>query len=783
VTPDLQKGTELAGRYTLLRRLGTGAHTQTWLASDRMTRASVALKICSSDKLSAAGMRSEWQTSLRLMHANIVRAFEFHDQPDLTFFSLQYVDGADAAVLSGAPPSDILPAMALIADALRYVHGKGLVHHDIKASNILLDRSGVPYLSDFGTAVAVQGTAAGGSQIAASPQSLAGEGAAAADDIFALGGLIYELIAGRSAYSSAHTAEDIQHRQPAPLTASSGEPLSPAVQELVANMMAKEASARPDAAAVVQRLADAGFRGAPVPPSYVSGGTLKGPEIIAAQKTERASRRPVATATVAPGTRTGISSRVMGAGLAILMLLLIGVVFVLPRLVSTPATTLPPAAAYSASDESGEAPVTADDGAKQSGPLPARDARVVARAETDAVLGQLLSRMQTLESRAVQRWGGLRFKQAQQIYSAGDAAYLERDYATAIDRYREALQAIEPLLDEVDAIFAKTYTEAEAALEAANTVDALRLFELAVAMSPGDAGAQAGLQRARNLDSVLSLTEQGLRYERDLELAAARQNFERATDIDPQWQPAKEGLARVVEAMRQRDFATRMTEGLAAIADGQYDAARAAFRMAQALDPASREPADGLLQVEQELRLDQIRGLEQRAVEEKEREAWESVASIYEQILEIDDTLEFAQQGLLAARQMTQLHAQLDTYIADPDALSSPVTMQKATALVVDITRMSSIGPRLADQRDELSRLLKRAATPIRVQLVSDNQTDVSVYKVAKLGSFTSHELNLRPGKYVAVGSRPGFRDVRVEFQVGPEIEARSIAVRCEEAI
>jgi len=783
VTPDLQKGTELAGRYTLLRRLGTGAHTQTWLASDRMTRASVALKICSSDKLSAAGMRSEWQTSLRLMHANIVRAFEFHDQPDLTFFSLQYVDGADAAVLSGAPPSDILPAMALIADALRYVHGKGLVHHDIKASNILLDRSGVPYLSDFGTAVAVQGTAAGGSQIAASPQSLAGEAAAAADDIFALGGLIYELIAGRSAYSSAHTAEDIQHRQPAPLTASSGEPLSPAVQELVANMMAKEASARPDAAAVVQRLADAGFRGAPVPPSYVSGGTLKGPEIIAAQKTERASRRPVATATVAPGTRTGISSRVMGAGLAILMLLLIGVVFVLPRLVSTPATTLPPAAAYSASDESGEAPVTADDGAKQSGPLPARDARVVARAETDAVLGQLLSRMQTLESRAVQRWGGLRFKQAQQIYSAGDAAYLERDYATAIDRYREALQAIEPLLDEVDAIFAKTYTEAEAALEAANTVDALRLFELAVAMSPGDAGAQAGLQRARNLDSVLSLTEQGLRYERDLELAAARQNFERATDIDPQWQPAKEGLARVVEAMRQRDFATRMTEGLAAIADGQYDAARAAFRMAQALDPASREPADGLLQVEQELRLDQIRGLEQRAVEEKEREAWESVASIYEQILEIDDTLEFAQQGLLAARQMTQLHAQLDTYIADPDALSSPVTMQKATALVVDITRMSSIGPRLADQRDELSRLLKRAATPIRVQLVSDNQTDVSVYKVAKLGSFTSHELNLRPGKYVAVGSRPGFRDVRVEFQVGPEIEARSIAVRCEEAI
>ena len=78
---------------------------------------------------------------------------------------------------------------------------------------------------------------------------------------------------------------------------------------------------------------------------------------------------------------------------------------------------------------------------------------------------------------------------------------------------------------------------------------------------------------------------------------------------------------------------------------------------------------------------------------------------------------------------------------------------------------------------------MKRAATPLTVSLVSDNVTDVSIYKVGKLGSFETRQLDLRPGTYVAVGSRPGYRDVRLEFRVAPEIEPQPVVVRCEEAI
>lgn len=779
MTPDLQKGTELADRYTLLRRLGAGAHTQTWLATDRVTRASVALKILSSDRLPADFLRTEWQTSIRLMHAHIVRVFEFHSDPNCTFYSLQYVDGADLSVLSGAPLAHILSPMILIANALQYSHGKGVVHRDIKCSNILLDSNGAPYLSDFGAAALTASKASGGSLIAASPQSITAEAALPSDDIFAFGGLLYALISGQSPYSSDNTSDDIVHKIPAPMTAVSGEPVPVELLSLVASMLEKDAAARPDAATVAARLVAAGFTGAPAPASYIGISKSLGAEIIAASTATPTGKVSRKTKPVSPTTdRPGISPRTLGVSLAVLIAMLIGVVFVLPKTVSTDdAAATPEETAAVVADTDSESPV--EDASR----LPDRDVRVVARSETEKVLGQLLSMMSTLEQRAVQRWGGLRYKQAQDLYAEGDAAYLQRDYATASDRYRDTIEVVEPLLGEVDLVFASTFSEAQAALEAANTPDAIRLFELAVAISPGNAAAQAGYTRARNLDAVLALSEQATTFERDLELAAAQQSFAQAVELDPQWQPAQDGLQRVSAAINQQEFDARMTEGLFAIADGYYDAARAAFRMAKELKPESREPADGLLQVDQEIRLNQISAYELQAQQQEDDELWPLAEATYESLLEIDGNLEFAKQGLQHARQMGALHEQLDEYILKPDSLSAPSTMQKATMMVVDITRMPEIGPRLSAQRDELSRLLKRAATPLQVQLVSDNATDVSIYKVGKLGSFETHELTLRPGTYVAVGSRPGFRDVRLEFLVGPEQEARPIVIRCEEAI
>ena len=785
----LEKGAQLADRYTLVRRLGSGGMSEIWLAQDRRTEKSVALKFLLPELADNTGyrmlLRKEWQLGSRLMHANIVRVFEFHDTDEGPFYSLQYIGGPDIAVLAGEDVEVVLRPIGLIADALRYAHGKNVIHRDTKAANVLLDNRGVPYLIDFGVAARSDQdhAATGGSPIASSPQQLAGEAPRPEDDIYSLGALIYELISGRPPHPG--TADDSVNRDPEPLTAKNGSAVPASIGTLVSQMLARDPSARPDAESVAQRLRDAGFDAGPVPARFVAG--VEDVDVVPIEPTIRPLEHRTYTQPAAsrkPEQRTGMSQRVLAGALAGAFLIFLAIVFVLPKFVgdrggrtSEPVATVPDEETrLPGADEDLPFNENIDDFTK-------RTRQVRAKHDTEQALGELLSKLETLEARAVGRWAGQVYVKAQEVYADGDRAYLQRNYKLAAEKYEEAITIIDPLLDQVDVVFEETMNYGRTALEAGDSVEALRHYELAVAISPGHAEAHNGLTRAKNLDLVMSLTRQGVKLEQDLDLDAARLAFEKALALDAAWQAAVDGLQRVLVASNQMSFDQRMTEGLEALADGDFPTARAAFRTAQALQSDSREPADGLLQVDQGIRLEKIALLERDATMLEGKEQWDDAVQKYNAILEVDPNLDFAHAGLARASGRAALHETLEKYIADPDSLSNPSTMQAATKLLLDIIRMPSVGPRLEDQKNQLSRLLKRATTELTVRLISDNATDVVIFRVGKLGRFDSQEISLRPGSYVAVGSRPGYRDVRLEFKVSPEIALQTIIVRCEEQI
>jgi hypothetical protein len=79
--------------------------------------------------------------------------------------------------------------------------------------------------------------------------------------------------------------------------------------------------------------------------------------------------------------------------------------------------------------------------------------------------------------------------------------------------------------------------------------------------------------------------------------------------------------------------------------------------------------------------------------------------------------------------------------------------------------------------------VLKIAASPVPVRFESDSLTDVVIYKVGRLGLFATRTVDLRPGSYVAVGTRDGYRDARRAFRVAADGTTPPIVVRCEEPI
>jgi hypothetical protein len=791
----LIEGTRLADRYALRKRIGEGGMAELWLARDERADSPVVVKILKASLLERPGQRElfrkEWQTASRLMHAQIVRVFEFHDEGDRPFYAQQYIDGPDLGELGSEELGSVLPAVALIADALRYAHGKGVVHRDIKAGNVLLDQRGAPYLIDFGIADAVSG----GTPASASPQQLSGSRPTPADDIYALGVLLHEIITATPPPAGG---------QPLSLRRQSGEPVPAEVADLVGAMLANDPDDRPDAEEVRDRLAAAGFApaAARLPARLRQRASDTAPDEIRIQSVQPTARAAAAVRRVPADRdeRRGLSPRLVYGGLAVLVALLLGVTFLLPDAVDRDAAQ--EAGGQTAGEAASVATVADDDAdgdtadvAPEAGidggapgfsenlaPSGAAEG-VRAKLAADDALGDLLSQLERLKYRGIERWGGQGYLDALDVYAAGDEAYLNKNYASAADRYARAADMLDPFFDRIDEEFEKAMRGAREAFDRQDAIDAVRLYDLAVAITPGNPDAEQGLERARNLESVLDLMAQGRQFLDELELEAAKLAFEKALDLDPLWEPARQAIAEVSARITQRSFESRMTEGFAALAAQDFATARAAFNAAKTIFPDSPEPRDGLLQLDQEVRLYRIATLESEATAQEASEQWETAVNTYEALLEVDADLAFAQDGLARARGRAALHQRIQGYIDEPDALSDPVNMQQATQLLLDLSRMADSGPRLEDQKEVLARLLKRAATPVTVELVSDNATDVSVYRVGKLGAFQSRELELRPGNYVAVGVRPGYRDVRREFRVAPEVDMQPIVVRCEEPI
>jgi tetratricopeptide (TPR) repeat protein len=790
----LNEGARLADRYTLIRRLGSGGMSEVWLATDQQSDGRVALKLLTGDAVADARQKEllhrEWRIGSRLMHANIIRVFQFHDESEGAFFALQYVGETPLGALSGLDPEVSLPVVGLIADALRYAHGKDVVHRDIKAANVLLDSRGRPYLVDFGVAASVGSDAVSGSgsAIAMSPQQEAGHAAQSADDIFALGVLVHELLTGVP--PGGDSRRDIS------ASLADGTPMPGAVAALLQDMLATDPSRRPDAETVAKRIADAGYPAGPAPARYVAGeGAVD--EVLESVTPATPFRRQ-ATAAPPPEIKaresSGIPPKVLYGGLGAALVIFLAVIFVLPNVVTPDRSVDADAGSGTGESGIGDDAVTESPAIEDADEVRARPSGDTSFSEnlsatggtksaTDDALGDLLSQLERLRYRAIDRWGGQPYLDAVDTYAEGDRAYVDKNYRLAGEKYREASRMLEPFFDQIDKVFDETLAAATEAFEAGDASDAVRLFDLAVSITPGNREAEAGLLRAQNLDSVLSLMEQGIRFESDLELDAAKLAFEKALEIDALWQPAQLALERIKIAINNLSFEQRMTEGFDALGIGDFATARAAFNAAKLLNPDSREPSDGLLQVDQEVRLADIQRLEGEVNAYNLAEEWETSIMVYQDILKIDPDLQFAKEGLATARTRAATHARLQALIDDPDNLSDDANMQSATRLLLDIARIEPMGPRLEDQKNELNRLLKRAATPLRVQLVSDNQTEVSVFKVGRFGNFDTRELELRPGNYVAVGIRPGYRDVRVEFRVAPEIDMQPVVVQCEEAI
>jgi serine/threonine protein kinase len=223
---------ERVGRFLPRARLGSGAFGVVYRAYDPHLERDVALKLTRIESMHGAEELKRYlheaRAAARLRHPRIVPIFEAGRESEYAYIASSYIPGETLAEAMGRgqfDPSEsrrIARIVRDLADALAYAHDLGIVHRDVKPSNVLLDEQGKPHLLDFGLAVRREDPAREG-EIAGTPQYLSpevarGEPATPATDQYGLGLILYYLLIGEPPFSGSlkELLEQIEETEPAP---------------------------------------------------------------------------------------------------------------------------------------------------------------------------------------------------------------------------------------------------------------------------------------------------------------------------------------------------------------------------------------------------------------------------------------------------------------------------------------------------------------------------------------------------------------------------------------
>ena len=324
--PIARLNAALEGRYAIERELGEGGMATVYLADDLKHERKVALKVLKPELAAVVGAErflTEIKTTAKLQHPNILPLFDSGEADGLVYYVMPYVEGEslreklDREKQLGV--DDSVAITQKVADALDYAHEHGVVHRDIKPGNILLSERGEPLVADLGIALAVAQAGAGritetglslGTPHYMSPEQATGDrDVDPRSDVYALGSVLYEMLAGQPPFS-ASTAQAVLVKiltADAPSITSERRTVPPHVGHALARALEKLPADRfTSAAEFAEALGDESFTYKARARTSVGTPTPEAPA---------PSAPPQATATGGLWKRVAIATSVLAAGL------------------------------------------------------------------------------------------------------------------------------------------------------------------------------------------------------------------------------------------------------------------------------------------------------------------------------------------------------------------------------------------------------------------------------------------------------------------------------------
>jgi serine/threonine-protein kinase len=250
----------LNNRYRLLELVGSGGMAVVYHGMDTLLQRRVAVKVLresySDDPAFLARFRREAQAAANLDHPNVVTVYDVGQDDGRHYIVMEYVQGQDLKTLirqkGQLEVSEALDIAIDVAAGVGHAHKAGVIHCDVKPQNVLVTRDGRAMVADFGIARALsesgltESDTVWGSPLYFSPEQAAGDPPSPASDVYSIGVVLYEMLAGKPPFQAEKTAAlALMHmrEEPTPLAVRNSQ-VPPQLEWIVRKVMAKEPSAR-----------------------------------------------------------------------------------------------------------------------------------------------------------------------------------------------------------------------------------------------------------------------------------------------------------------------------------------------------------------------------------------------------------------------------------------------------------------------------------------------------------------------------------------------------------
>lgn len=304
------------GGYRIIEQIGMGGMATVYKAYDAGMDRYVALKTLPPQYLNDPEFRARFEQEAhaiaRLEHAHILPVFAYGEQDGITYLAMRYMETGTLSDLVKKGPlslTDTARYLSQIASALDYAHSAGIIHRDVKPTNVLVDKHGSAYLTDFGIAKIIGGAAnlTGTGAVIGTPQYMSPEqfehdqAANPASDQYSLAIMAYEMVTGRTPYQAATPWAIIgmhQRSDSLPLPSSLRSDLPPAAENVILKALSRDPALRYESCA---RMADAFNEAATRAPIWSARPSmLEAPTVIGAADKPTTAAGPPTTRLISP---------------------------------------------------------------------------------------------------------------------------------------------------------------------------------------------------------------------------------------------------------------------------------------------------------------------------------------------------------------------------------------------------------------------------------------------------------------------------------------------------